>query len=119
MGKERVRTLNCLTVGRALVAILVMLAHANLIIDRNMFNGIFIPGWCGVDFFFILSGFLIYHIYSANKADGVKWLKGRFIRIYPTYWVYSAVVIIIHFAYFVLTKIGGCSYHGFPWMRQA
>ena len=86
------------------MAILVMLAHANLIIDRNMFNGIFIPGWCGVDFFFILSGFLIYYSYSEKKADGVKWLKGRFTRIYPTYWIYSAVVITGHFA---LEKLGG------------
>lgn len=104
MGKERVRELNCLTVGRAIVAILVMLAHANLIIDRNMFHGIFIPGWCGVDFFFILSGFLIYYSYSEKRVDGVKWLKGRFTRIYPTYWIYSAVVITGHFA---LEKLGG------------
>lgn len=54
MGEKSSR-LNSIVFARAVIAIIVMLAHTNLIIDSNLFHGFFIQGWCGVDFFFILN----------------------------------------------------------------
>jgi len=59
MELKKEETLYNLQIFRGIAAILVLLAHANLLIDRNIFRGMFIPGWSGVDFFFVLSGFII------------------------------------------------------------
>ncbi len=52
--------------------------------------GIFNPfGAYGVDFFFVLSGFIILyaHYNDIGRANLTSYFKKRFIRIYPTYWV--------------------------------
>ena len=103
MGEKSSR-LNSIVFARAVVAIIVMLAHANLIIDPSLFHGFFIQGWCGVDFFFILSGFLVAWTYWNNSDSCVHWLGKRFARIYPTYWIYTTVVIAFHF---IVGKIRG------------
>ena len=101
---EKNKSINCIVVLRAIFAVLVMLAHANLIIDRNLFHGIFIQGWCGVDFFFVLSGFLVGYLYWDKTTSIIQYLKKRAIRIFPTYLVYNAIVITFHFA---LNNTGG------------
>src|SRR5690606_3537841 len=43
-------------------------------------------GWLGVPVFFILSGFVIY--LTVNKSKNASdFLKKRFIRLYPTFWI--------------------------------
>ena len=77
-------------------ALLVVLAHANLIIDKALFHGLFVQGWCMVDLFFILSGFLTAWTYK-KETSPFTYVKKRFIRIYPTYWIYTLIVITVHF----------------------
>ncbi len=94
MNKEPVVSLNYL---RGIVTVAVMLAHANLLIDSDLFHGLLIQGWCGVDFFFILSGFLLYYNYQSHlnpKEYAVSYVKKRVIRIYPVYWIYSIIVLL-------------------------
>ncbi|MFP8967023.1 acyltransferase family protein [Pokkaliibacter sp. CJK22405] len=56
-------------------------------------------GHYGVQLFFFISGFVIY--LSVNAADSTSsFLKSRFIRLYPTYWV----ALLISFA--VVTTFG-------------
>lgn len=57
-------------------------------------------GYAGVDFFFVLSGFIIY--YSTCKRHGqlgevVRYLKHRLIRIYPVYWGVALFLLPLSF----------------------
>jgi exopolysaccharide production protein ExoZ len=52
----------------------------------------FVPGLAGVDFFFIISGFVIFH--SAKGKSAPEFLKARFWRIFPIYWIAVAPWII-------------------------
>ncbi len=61
-------------------------------IDEKMFSGAFIIGWSGVDFFFILSGFIIYYInskYVGKIYELKQYVSKRLIRVYPIYWLYT------------------------------
>ena len=98
------RSISNIVIARAVMALVVMLAHANLIVNRDLFHGIFIQEACGVDFFFVLSGFLVAWLYKDKAITGIEWFKKRFIRIYPAYWIYTALVLLAHV---VLYKLGG------------
>jgi peptidoglycan/LPS O-acetylase OafA/YrhL len=92
-----------LTGIRALAALLVLGLHT----DQNVPSGVLnvLPflarGYLGVDFFFVLSGFIITHVYFASLAqpsrNGVRvFLWHRFIRLYPVHvTVLAALVILI------------------------
>lgn len=85
-----------LQAGRAIAAILVVLYHLGGNIAKEKYFGIkmfsvpFSFGGSGVEFFFVLSGFIIL---AAHRDDIFKphkflnYLKKRFIRIYPSYWI--------------------------------
>ena len=49
--REPARMLHNIQISRGIAAAMVLLAHANLLIDKTLFEGVFIIGWCGVDFF--------------------------------------------------------------------
>lgn len=86
--------LNLLQVFRGIAAVMVILAHCDLIFNQNFqkdfFGKIFNFGGSGVDFFFVLSGFIILYIHQSDIGNRSK-LKSFFIkrvtRIYPIYWV--------------------------------
>jgi exopolysaccharide production protein ExoZ len=55
----------------------------------------------GVDFFFVISGFIIFLIHRDDVGKPnrcLPYVRKRFIRIYPTYWVALAIVVPIYFA---------------------
>jgi len=88
------KKLNLLQVYRGIAAILVVLSHGDRILGRelnqNSFLQIFHFGWIGVDFFFVLSGFIIFYIHQHDigKPSKLKsFITKRFIRIYPLYWI--------------------------------
>lgn len=87
--------LGILEKGRGGMTLLVVLAHINLLVDCNLFHGLFIQGWCGVDFFFVLSGFLMIWTYN-ERTSPIAYVKKRFIRIYPVYWMYTLVTLIMN-----------------------
>lgn len=88
---------------RGLAAVLVLLYHAhdtflsprNLGTSYNFCGGIFRAGYSAVDFFFVLSGFLMVHVHRREEGQPafrkLFFLK-RFLRIYPPYW--GAVAIL-------------------------
>lgn len=86
--------------GRGIAALLVLLAHATIILGlpQNLgvdgFNGLFEFGHAGVEFFFVLSGFIIFYIHHQDIARPDRlsnyWQK-RFVRIVPTYWIVLAL----------------------------
>lgn len=85
-----------LQAGRAFAAILVVLFHLGETIALDKYFGIaafkvpFSFGASGVEFFFVLSGFIILaahqrDIFKPNQV--LSYIRKRVIRIYPVYWI--------------------------------
>jgi len=96
------KKLNLLQVYRGIAAVLVVLTHGNSILSRELNQDgllqIFHFGWIGVDFFFVLSGFIIFYIhqYDIGKPDKLKpFIFKRFIRVYPLYWSILGIKILL------------------------
>lgn len=86
---------------RGLAAFSVAVAHCDAMIAespalpfRHPWHAIAVPGTAGVEFFFVLSGFVMAVAHRADLAHGgniPRFLWRRFVRIYPLYWVVLAV----------------------------
>ena len=83
-----------LQVYRAMAALLVVLYHltdqSSKRFDYSFLGGAFVFGYTGVDFFFVLSGFIIFFVHSQDIGRPhrlVSYLQKRFVRIYPIYWI--------------------------------
>lgn len=106
--KEQNTTLNYIQLSRGIAAFFVLFDHATRIIDQSLFKGLLMVGGCGVDFFFVLSGFIILYINYERRAQSVylgEYLRRRLLRIYPIYWVYTTVVVgiyvtLLHFPHY-------------------
>lgn len=100
-------------IGRGIAALLVVCFHATGIIGlpkyfgQSPLGGAFSFGYAGVDFFFVLSGFIIF--YSTAKNHGnfaavLSYVKHRLIRIYPIYW--GVGLLLLPFAYLMGHQVG-------------
>jgi peptidoglycan/LPS O-acetylase OafA/YrhL len=93
--KGRVEQLDGL---RGIFALLVVAHHHNAFKDSVFYNNFFvINSDLFVDFFFVLSGFVIalnYYNRIDTKEDFLKFLKKRFIRLYPLLF-YTEVIFLI------------------------
>lgn len=85
---------------RGVAAILVVVMHATHIARGDpaaplAFGGFWQFGRAGVDFFFVLSGFVITYVHFRDvgrpAAFGAFWMK-RALRIYPPYWIVTAIL---------------------------
>lgn len=57
-------------------------------------------GNAGVDFFFVLSGFLIFYIHQKDFGKPSKlatYLRKRTLRIFPIYWIVTLILIPVYF----------------------
>lgn len=90
--------------ARALAAFAVVLMHAANLMRVEHFSGhvgmdrIFDFGYVGVDFFFVLSGFIITYVHHAEigRLDRIpRYLWRRFSRIFPIYWIILSLTIAI------------------------
>lgn len=93
--RERVEQLDGL---RGIFAILVVAHHHNAFKDSILYNNFFvINSSLFVDFFFVLSGFVIAMNYVGRvhtKQDFFQFVKKRFLRLYPLLF-YTEVVFLI------------------------
>lgn len=84
---------------RGVAATLVVLSHLQAAATAEGFSagmlGWFVGGGVGVDVFFVLSGFVIFHaVRGRQKIDAAEFLLQRFWRIVPPYWVVLAVTLV-------------------------
>jgi len=89
-----------LQVARGLAALMVILYHADLNAEFFYgipFKGLFRFGYIGVDFFFVLSGFIIFYVNYKKDTGFSQWKKyilKRLIRIYPAVFLVSLVMVV-------------------------
>ena len=85
---------------RAVAALLVVLYHLGSAIASIKYFGAtqfrvpFLFGDSGVEFFFVLSGFIITWAHFdefGRPAELLKFMRKRIVRIYPTYWIIFGV----------------------------
>jgi peptidoglycan/LPS O-acetylase OafA/YrhL len=86
-----------LQAARAVAANLVVLSHL-AVVDKKYLSDALPPwasyGIAGVDLFFVLSGFVMVAI-AGRSITAPLFLWRRAIRIYPTYWIVSGVVLAV------------------------
>ena len=97
--------LELIQAGRALAALLVVVFHATELgrqkLNYNFLFGLFEFGEAGVDFFFVLSGFIIFFVHRRDmgQRQNIKpFLLKRLIRIYPLYWLITLTLLPVYFA---------------------
>jgi exopolysaccharide production protein ExoZ len=121
MGKSKFDTLQ---VFRGFAALGVVLHHANQ--STNAFvqvappwiDAIFSKGFLGVDFFFVLSGFIIMssHFHDEKSSSALaRYCRKRFIRVFPPYWPISMTLACLYLA-FPLLSAGDRA--GFSWISS-
>ncbi len=54
LTKNHTKKIINLQMFRGLAAMMVLVSHANLIVDKSLFSGLLVVGRCGVDFFLYL-----------------------------------------------------------------
>lgn len=103
--------LTTLTPLRGIAALIVVVFHSNLqMISFMPINKphLITSGWLWVDFFFVLSGFILCYVYADNFKNSVnavgywKYIKARFARVYPLHfvtmiWCLGCALIIIRY----------------------
>lgn len=98
------RMLSYVQISRAVAILFVLLGHVNILFYTSFKYDWFNMGqWertGGVDFFFIVTGFMIYYLY--HKHAGVpgkptEFFLKRVIRIYPLYWLFTILAIVVSF----------------------
>lgn len=103
-SSEDLMRLSNIQVLRALAATLVVFHHmgeavriAGISSWFNTFLGLQRLGAAGVDLFFVISGFIMIHVAGkqfGTRRAGLDFLRKRFLRIYPLYWIVTALAIV-------------------------
>jgi peptidoglycan/LPS O-acetylase OafA/YrhL len=100
--------LTLIEASRAVAALAVVLMHATHLMRVDQFSGhiglqgIFDWGYVGVDFFFVLSGFIITFVHHKELGGGAGYLRSyawkRFVRVFPIYWFVLLLTIALSVA---------------------
>ena len=93
------KTLYSIQAARGLAALAVTAFHLTFLLGDPRYGGqatfaqFTSRGNLGVDFFFVLSGFIILAAHQGDVGQPQKlanYFRRRFIRLFPTYWIYTA-----------------------------
>ena len=96
--------LQTLQAGRALAAISVAAFHLSITMGVDRYGGVPVfqeftkHGSRGVDFFFVLSGFIILFAHVGDIGKPRAWgeyIYRRFVRLYPIYWLYTGGFVLL------------------------
>ncbi len=101
LGNRPAARLSGIEACRGIAAVTVVFYHASRFLDKGVgaptLRDLFQFGHAGVDFFFVLSGFIILFVHFddiGNPARLTHYVGRRFTRLMPTYWVALAVSIV-------------------------
>jgi len=91
---------------RAVAALLVVLYHVTGLFGDKfgyVFAGsMFYFGFAGCDLFFVISGFIILHIHERDLGVPSRlgaFLRKRFFRIFPLYWIVTLAIVPVYFLF--------------------
>lgn len=84
-------TVNGIQILRGLAAGIVVIRHISKELAHLASGSAFETGQFGVDIFFVISGFVIF--VTAPKLSSVEFVKRRFIRVAPLYWLFLILTI--------------------------
>lgn len=99
---QSIPNLSSLQAGRGIAAVLVVLFHATVIFaapkywNTVILGDAFMFGFAGVEFFFVLSGFIMMHVHRQDigRSERLRaYFEKRAARIYPIYWIVSLAVL--------------------------
>lgn len=90
---------------RGIAVLMVVLMHSLHIEQKyggaqSLLPHFFQFGMAGVDLFFVISGFVMVTVTRGkfqNPRQSLRFVYHRMARIYPTYWVYSLLLLIVFF----------------------
>ena len=96
------KIINSIQFLRGFAALAVVVHHTGGYVKRYfeptlLFGDYFSLGFAGVDLFFVISGFIIHFTsenYLNNPSKLKEYLKKRFVRVYPIYWVITTVLFV-------------------------
>ncbi|KMJ58739.1 hypothetical protein AB685_06545 [Bacillus sp. LL01] len=98
-ASEKGRKLSILQVARVCAILLVVIGHVNVLFYRNFeYDWFGLGRWerlGGVDFFFVVTGFMIYYIYHRHfgvEGKAREFLIKRVIRIFPLYGLFTIIL---------------------------
>ena len=88
---------------RGIAVITVVLLHLKLVERKYSPTNFLLPDWLdfgifGVDLFFVISGFVmvtVTHGKFQSLKNSLLFLYHRFSRIYPLYWIYTTIALIV------------------------
>jgi exopolysaccharide production protein ExoZ len=108
--------INSLQAGRALAAMAVVCLHAYISAEAFAgsmpLGGLLQHGYLGVDFFFVLSGFIIYHSTAGRGKGWARYAESRARRIYLPYLPIGIAVALLY-------SLGlGSSLHPWGWFTS-
>ena len=93
--------MNWLQCLRGFSLLLVLLYHVGNIVDLHLGDPRLVRwfgfGHCGVDIFFVISGFIMFYLHGKEFGQPDKvvvYLKKRAVRIYPIYWLLTTAVLL-------------------------
>lgn len=113
MRQNAKHTIESLQAGRGIAALSVVLFHSAL--AGHDFGGPFLAfdifqyGYLGVDFFFVLSGFIIYHSTVGRGRTLREYATARFRRVYLPYWPIGIAVALMY------VTLPSLRHGSFPW----
>lgn len=98
------KRLEIVQVSRAIAILFVLLGHANINFYQEVkYDWFNMASWertGGVDFFFIVTGFMIYYIYhkhAGDKGKASQFLLKRVLRLLPLYWIFTALAVLFYY----------------------
>ncbi|MEC3883966.1 acyltransferase [Halobacillus sp. HZG1] len=111
MKKSNSGRLEIVQISRAVAILFVLIGHANNNFYQQIgYDWLNIAQWertGGVDFFFIVTGFMIYYLYhkhAGNKEKATQFLIKRIVRIFPMYWIFTTLALIVPYAFPLLQE---------------